>query len=200
MDEAAYARHVTIPIVGASAAGRPASKSSGGKRVRRQILAATVAVLVCCLGLSSRADENTPGVDSARIAMAKQLLMRMGSEATFEASLKTMISESANTYKARRPGKAADIDKYFKVATARFLARYGEMNELLAAVYAENFTLDELSQIDSFYQSPAGKKFAAAQPAIAEQSLAIMKNWLARVGKEIESEVRAELRKAGAAR
>ena len=43
----------------------------------------------------------------------------------------------------------------------------------IAAVYAANFSLDELRELDAFYRRPAGQKFLEKWPSITQQSVQI---------------------------
>jgi hypothetical protein len=44
------------------------------------------------------------------------------------------------------------------------------MVDAAASVYANNFTADELREIEAFYSRPAGKKFLERSQAIAQQT------------------------------
>ena len=43
----------------------------------------------------------------------------------------------------------------------------------IAAVYAANFSLDELRELDAFYRRPTGQKFLEKWPSITQQSVQI---------------------------
>ena len=47
---------------------------------------------------------------------------------------------------------------------------YNAMVDAAATVYANNFTVDELREIEAFYRRPAGQKFLEKSQAIAQQT------------------------------
>ena len=63
--------------------------------------------------------------------------------------------------------------------TTRFreLAMKEDLSEMLIPVYLKNLEEEDLDGLIKFYQSPSGKKFIAAQPAILQESMAIGQKW-----------------------
>jgi hypothetical protein len=56
-----------------------------------------------------------------------------------------------------------------KVAEA-YAPYYTAMVDAAATIYANNFTVDELREIEAFYGRPAGKKLLEKSQAIAQQT------------------------------
>jgi hypothetical protein len=54
-----------------------------------------------------------------------------------------------------------------------YAAYYSSMVDIAASVYATNFTVEELREIDAFYRLPVGQKFLQKSQAITEQGLQI---------------------------
>ena len=50
---------------------------------------------------------------------------------------------------------------------------YNEMLEQAATVFAANFTVDEMRQIEAFYRQPVGQKLIEKWPAIGQQTAQI---------------------------
>jgi len=67
--------------------------------------------------------------------------------------------------------------------------RLGELTDVMAAIYASNFTVDELHDIMAFYQSPAGQKYIQRAPMIAQQSMAAGQQFGREVAKDVEQEM-----------
>ena len=68
-------------------------------------------------------------------------------------------------------------------------ARVNEVIEQIAAVYARNFTADELREAVAFYRGPTGQKIVQKLPAISQESMAIGQ----RFGQSIASELRGRM-------
>jgi hypothetical protein len=50
---------------------------------------------------------------------------------------------------------------------------YNAMVDGIAAIYAANFSVDELRELDAFYRRPVGQKFLEKWPSITQQSVQI---------------------------
>jgi uncharacterized protein len=135
--------------------------------------------------------------DPAAVAAAKDLLLAMGSMKQFEIAINTMSRGMANEFKKQLPAKGKEIDDVMELMAAKFNARKDEMLTLVAPLYAEKFTVAELTEIGAFYKTPIGQKMIATQPEILQRSMQIGMAWGATIGKEVEAEARKELKKRG---
>src|SRR5205823_2255100 len=52
-----------------------------------------------------------------------------------------------------------------------------ELMRLIAPIYDQHFTHDEIRQMISFYESPLGKKISATLPEIQQESLDVGQQW-----------------------
>ena len=80
---------------------------------------------------------------------------------------------------------------------AKFNERKEQMLTLVAPLYAEKFTVQELTEIGKFYKTPIGQKLITTQPEIMQKSMQIGMAWGQRIGQEVETEARKELKKRG---
>lgn len=136
-------------------------------------------------------------VDPARIAAAKDLLTVMGSTNQFKIAIETMTQGMSNLVKQKQPDKAKDIDEVFALMKQKFLARSSEVIDMVAPLWAEKFTVEELGQIGTFFKSPIGAKLIETQPEIMRNSMQMGMAWGQKIGKEVEDEARVELKKRG---
>lgn len=157
----------------------------------------TAAVALCLVlaipALSQRAAAPSPD----GIAAAKELMTITGADKNMDIMMANMIPQFAAIQKQQRPDQAAAIDEVFASLSTRMMARKQEMLDLIAPLYAERFSADELKQVIAFFKSPTGVKFVAAQPDILQRSMLIGQQWGQRIGAEIDAEVRRELKKKG---
>lgn len=54
---------------------------------------------------------------------------------------------------------------------------FDKLVELMAPVYKKNISMEDLKEINKFYQTPAGKRIAEAQPKIAVESTQVGQQW-----------------------
>jgi uncharacterized protein len=67
----------------------------------------------------------------------------------------------------------------------------------VAAVYARNFTADELRQVTAFYRTPVGQKMLEKLPAITQESMTVGQKFGQSVAAELRTRMIEELRKRG---
>jgi len=66
------------------------------------------------------------------------------------------------------------------------------LTDAITAIYARNFTVDELHQLATFYRSPAGQKLLQKQPDIAGESMAAGQH----LGQAIMADVQRQMQDA----
>ena len=67
-----------------------------------------------------------------------------------------------------------------------------DLVEMLAPIYHKRLTLSDLQEITKFYESPVGKKMAAAQPAIATESMAVGQQWGMKIATKVQESLKAK--------
>jgi hypothetical protein len=78
----------------------------------------------------------------------------------------------------------------------RFLAqarrRQGEFIDSLVPVYARAFDVADLKAMLELYKSPFGQRLLAAQPKVAQESMALGQRWGALIGAQVGQQLAAE--------
>jgi hypothetical protein len=95
------------------------------------------------------------------------------------------------------PTRAGEIRELMAEMVKRFSARKAELIEQIAGIYAERMSVEDMRGVAAFYQSEVGRRMVAAQPEIMRQSMLAGQTWGQRIGAEIDTEMRRELRKRG---
>jgi hypothetical protein len=72
-----------------------------------------------------------------------------------------------------RPEIETDFETKKAVMAKAYIPYYNAMVDAIATVYATNFTVEELRELDGFYRRPVGQKFLEKWPAITQQSAQI---------------------------
>jgi hypothetical protein len=75
--------------------------------------------------------------------------------------------------------------------------RLDEFADEIAAIYARNFTPDEIRDLVVFYRSPTGQKLIDKLPIVAKQSMETGQAWGRKLAGELQSRIAEELRKRG---
>jgi uncharacterized protein len=69
-----------------------------------------------------------------------------------------------------RPELERDYDTLLPTIADIYAPFYNAMVDAVATVYANNFTVDELREIEAFYRRPAGQKYLQRSQAITQLS------------------------------
>jgi uncharacterized protein len=165
-------------------------------RVMMRMLAAVI-FSAAVLMTSPMASAQKAPVDPARLAAAKELLAASGSAQQLDAVMPTMLGQMALIFGNQKPQHKGEIDKVFQSLASKFTARKQELIDLVAELYAETFSADDLKGLLAFFKTPLGAKFVGAQPQLLQQQMVAGQRWGMKIGQEVEAEVRQELKKRG---
>lgn len=153
---------------------------------------------VALLGLGLQAAGPTRAQeDPARLQAARDLITAMKTEDVFKQVMPTIFAQLRGVIVAANPATAKDVDTVFKAAEVKFIQKLDELKGEIAPIYARAFELGELREIMAFYRTPTGAKLIQLQPAIAQSSMVLGQRWGERIVKEIEADVKAQLRERG---
>ncbi len=160
-----------------------------------RVLAASL-ILLLAVGPAG-AQQPGPSADPTAVAAARELLIAMGSDKQFEVAINTMSQGLGQVFKQQAPSKAKEIDEVISSLVSKFVDRKHEAIDMVAPLYAEKFTVQELTEIGAFYKTPIGQKLITTQPGILQRSMQLGMSWGQRIGQEVEAEMRKELKKRG---
>ncbi len=132
------------------------------------------ALIVVAFAVANPARSQTPPATPSpeSLAAAHELMTVMKPAEQFKAILPVIIQNMKQAIVQGRPEVEKQYDAMMPAFNESAQKRVKELTETLAAIYASNFTADELRDLTAFYRTPTGQKFLARQPAIAQQSLA----------------------------
>ena len=125
---------------------------------------AVAATLIALLALPPPVHAQAP--DAARLAAAKDMMQVAGVAKQFDEVMPMLARQLAQGFVAVAPDKADEIREVFNQLAVKFVDRKGELIDQIAATYAEQLTLEELTGIAAFYRSPVGVKFIEVQPHV----------------------------------
>jgi hypothetical protein len=150
----------------------------------------SIASIILCLACAVRAQ--TPAPTPEAMTAARSLVTTMKLADQYKAILPGILLGLRRPLTQDRPEIERDFDAMIPTIVDTFSPYYERMLDAAAAVYANNFTVDELRQIEAFYHQPVGQKLLEKAPAIAQQIQQIGQD----VGRKAADDLRARLTEA----
>jgi len=149
-------------------------------------MARRLLVIACLLLFSpSLSSAQTPSPDA--MAAARSLVTTMKLTDQYKALLPAILFGIKPAVTQDRPELERDYDAMLPMIADAFTPYYTAMVDGVATVYANNFTVQELREIEAFYRQPIGQKLLEKTPAVSQQALA--------VGQEIGRKAAEDLRR-----
>lgn len=112
----------------------------------------------------------------------------------------TLIKTAVNTMRTilrTNPDIVEPVDAAITKALEVYRERKDELLNQFARVYALNFTIEELQEINAFYESDVGKKLVTANAALNQDMQRIVGVFEANLSTEFFASVKANLKEAG---
>jgi uncharacterized protein len=142
------------------------------------------------------AQSPAPAPDDAMTA-ARELITTMRTVDQFKAILPAILQNLKPAIVQNRPEVARDLDAVMPLLIEGMAARVNEIVDEITALYARNFSAEELNAITAFYRGPVGQKFLSKLPAITQESMVIGQKFGQSVATEMQGRIVEELRKRG---
>jgi hypothetical protein len=130
-------------------------------------------------------------------AAARELVTTMKLDEQFKTLMPAIMKTIKPAIVQNRPDVERGFDALMPVLMAGMQARMGELVDAVVAVYASNFSADELRAATTFYRTPAGQKFLQKNPLVAQQTMLLGQKFGQSVGAEAQKQMIEELRKKG---
>lgn len=127
-------------------------------------------LIICSMLLFSTcvAPAQTPSPEA--MTAARSLVTTLGLSDQYKALLPVILLGLKPVVTQERPEMERAFDAVLPKVAEAYAPYYTAMVDAAAAVYANNFTVDELREIEAFYGRPAGKKLLEKSQAIAQQT------------------------------
>ncbi|MGV3491273.1 MAG: DUF2059 domain-containing protein [Devosia sp.] len=172
-------------------------------RKRLPVLAALLSLILAAFAtVPVQAQTQTPAptvqeISPEHLALARKYIDLTDSGGLFEVLLVTTGVKTFQTLIKQNP----DISVALRDTIGRTIeaqrGKKGELFDQLARNYAIALTVDELTQIVAFYESPAGQKLAQMNVQVNEVNKRVMQIFGNNLGKEFIAAVRADLKTQG---
>ena len=143
----------------------------------------------------STAPAQTPSPEA--LAVARSLISTMKLTDQYKALLPVILLSIKPAVVQGRPEIERDYDTMAAQIADAYAPYYSSMVDSAASLYASNFTVDELREIDAFYRLPVGQKLLQKSLAITQQSMQIGQNASRKAAEDLRVRLTDLLRQKG---
>jgi uncharacterized protein len=157
---------------------------------RRLLIIASVLLLSICASPAQ-----TPSPDAMTAARSLVTTMKLSDQ--YKALLPGILLTLKPALVQDRPEIERDYDAMMPMIVDAFGSYYAAIMNDIAAVYAKNFTVSELREIDAFYRQPVGQKFLEKAQAIAQQSNQVGQDASRKAAEDLRMRLTEALRQKG---
>ena len=146
-------------------------------------------VVVVFAAHPARAQTALAAPPAENLAAARELVQAAKMTDNFKQVLPILVQNLKQTVVQNRP----EVEKQYEALMPRFnqaaAQRLNELSDAMAAIYARNFSVDELHDITAFFRSPTRQKYLQLVPSLTQQSMA--------AGQQFGQEIMQELQRLG---
>lgn len=137
-----------------------------------------------------------PGSPAA-LAAAKEILALKNASAMYGNAVPGIVQQTKQALLQANLNYQKDLNEVAVIVAQKLAGREKEIGDGMAAVYASEFSEQELKDLVAFYKSPLGQKLLAAEPKAVSQSMAFMNQWAQSFSEIVNGEFRGEMRRRG---
>lgn len=132
-----------------------------------------------------------------QVAMARKYVELTDKSAVYETALVNVGIETLRTMISQNPELLKPADEVVAKVLEEYRPKKSELLDQFARVYAQRFTLEELTQIVAFYESPVGLKLATANADMNADLQKVMQVFENNLRTEFFAKVRSGLKAKG---
>lgn len=136
-------------------------------------------------------------VPPEQLALARKYIDLTDRAAVYETTMVEIAIGTMRQIVQQNPEIQPQTNEVIGQVLEEFRSRKSELLDQFARVYAVRFTIEELSEIVAFYESPTGSKLAAANLEVNSDMQKVMQVFTNNIRPEFFAKVRAGLREKG---
>lgn len=137
-----------------------------------------------------------PVITPSHLALAREVMLSSGIARSFD-SILPAFGDQIRQNAVTRPELAKDLNEVLIALGPEMELQKQGMIDTAARIYAVLLTEQELSEIATFFRSPAGARYVQTQPQVLDDMVQAMQGWTQNVSEYIMVRVRAEMGKRG---
>jgi hypothetical protein len=139
-------------------------------------------LLLAALASPCRAQVGEPQIDPDKNHEIQRLMDLTSSKDMMVLMIENFLPPLKQAY----PGVPSDVWRKFQTG---MVDRIPEALEALIPVYDRHFTLEQLRELNAFYESPIGQHTVTVMPLLTQESMTIGQEWGVRVADEVAKEL-----------
>ena len=143
----------------------------------------------------SVAPAQTPSPEA--VSAARKLVDTLKLSDQFKAQLPVILLNIKPVVVQGRPEIERDYDAMTTTIADAYTPHFNAMVDAAATVYANNFTVEELREIEAFYRRPAGQKLLQKSQAITQQGIQIGQDASRKAAEDLRMRLTDLLRQKG---
>ena len=167
------------------------------------MFAAGLGLGLACSGLPALAQQppaaqpQVKPATPAAIAAAKEILTMKNVTTMYANAVPNVIQRTKDSILQNNLNYQKELNEVALTIAQSMAGREKEIFEMMAKIYASDFTEQELKDLVTFYKSPLGQKLLVQEPKSISASLGFMQQWAQTFSEEVNAQFRAEMRKRG---
>jgi hypothetical protein len=159
-------------------------------------MARRLLITACMFLLSVSASlAQTPSPEAMTAARSLVTTMKLSDQ--YKALLPGVLLGLRPTLTQDRPEIERDFDAMMPMMVEAFAPYYTTMVDNVATIYANNFTVAELREIEAFYRQPVGQKLLDKSQVLAQQSAEVGQDASRKAAEDIRKRLTEALRQKG---
>jgi hypothetical protein len=128
------------------------------------------------------------------VSAARSLVTTLKLTEKYKALLPAILLNIKPALVQDRPEIGIDFEALKPRMAEALTPHYNAMVDAIATVYASNFSVDDLRELDAFYRRPAGQKFLEKWPAVTQQSVQIGEDGSRKAAEDLRASLSQMLR------
>jgi len=132
----------------------------------------SLCVLALVLAFAGPLGAQAPA-DPAAVAEAQTLMEKAGMRELTRQVARATLEQYRVALEQANPGRTEDVAAVLALLDSELSKRMPKIMEAYARIYTLHFTLDELRQLNAFYDSPIGRKLVQETPGISAEAMAV---------------------------
>ena len=137
----------------------------------------------------------TPSPDAMTAARSLVTTMKLSDQ--YKALLPAILLTLKPALVQDRPEIERDYDAMMPTIEDAFKPYYTAIADDIATVYAGNFTVGEMREIEAFYRQPVGQKLLEKSPALTQQSNQVGQDAIRKAAEDLRTRLTEALRQKG---
>ena len=131
------------------------------------------------------------------MAAARELVTTLKLSDQYKALLPVILLGLKPALVQDRPEIERDYEAMMPTVADAYAPFYNAMIDSAATVYANNFSVDELRELEAFYRRPVGQKFLEKSQAIMQQSMQVGEDTSRKAAEDLRTRLTQQLRQKG---